>query len=476
MDFGILDRELKREIYKYSYYEFFKFCFRILFPNEVYRDSKHIKYLCDLFQSEVERIIAKKPKNKDLIINIPPRSSKSLIGSVCLLPWAWIHDPTMTFICVSFDDDLSMLNSSYSKDIIKNEEYQNLFGHMYYIRKDSDAKGFFMNNHGGFRMSKTTGSNITGHKGIMIICDDIQNPSTAESEQKRKTSIQYYTQALYNRLTPVDIGLRVNIQQRLHEEDVTGYLLANDPDDYHLVCLPAEISKDVQPAHLTSIYTNGLLDPNRLSIHTLQRFKKVLGSRGYAGQYSQTPFDAEGNIIKREWLEIIEASSLTRDVYNSPIHFFIDGAYTEKTANDPSAILACYKQDGKLIIVGVEEVWMEFPSLCRFIVEYVNKFEYSEQSFVFVEPKASGKSVVQQLLSTTSLNVVEANTPKDDKVTRTHAQTPKMEAKRVKLVRGHWNTKFINQLLAFPTGLHDDMLDCLTMSLDHLFDEVEAFM
>lgn len=470
-----LDIELKREVYKESYYEFFKFCFRQLFPNEIYRDAPHIKYLCDLLQYETIRIKNKRQKETDININIPPRTTKSLIVSVAWQPWSWLHDPTLPFICASFDDDLTLMNASYSKDIINSETYQELFGHLYYIRRDYDSKGLFMNNHGGFRLSKTTGSNITGHKGTIITTDDLQNPLTAESEVMRKKVIEYYTKSLYNRLTPPDIGVRVNIQQRLHENDLTGYLLANFPNLYRSICLPAEITPNIAPVDMLKIYKDGLLDPIRLNRRVLSSFKKILGSRGYAGQYLQSPFANEGNIIKRDWLEIVDPHTLQRNPSTSPIHFFIDSAYTEKTENDPSAILACYLKDNQLFIIGVEEVYLKFPDLCRFIVQYVGRFDYTNASMIFVEPKASGKSVVQTLVEETKLNIVEGKTPKDDKVTRVYAQTPRMESKRVKIVKGHWNEKFINQCLAFPNGLHDDMVDVLTASCDQLLSDTFDF-
>ncbi len=474
-DFKGLDIELKRHIYKESYYEFFKFCFRQLFPNEIYRDAPHIKYLCDLLQYETMRIKHKKPKDLDININIPPRTTKSLIVSVAWQPWTWLHDSTLPFICASFDDDLTLLNATYAKDIINSETYQTLFGHEYYIRRDYDSKGLFMNNNGGFRLSKTTGSNITGHKGTIITTDDLQNPLTAESEVMRKKAIDYYTKSLYNRLTPPDIGVRVNIQQRLHENDLTGYLISNFPQLYRSICLPAEVTQNIAPPEMINIYKDNLLDPVRLNRKVLSSFKKILGSRGYAGQYLQSPFENEGNIIKKEWLEIVDPSRLTRSPIDSPIHFFIDSAYTEKTENDPSAILACYEQLNQLYIIGVEEVYMKFPDLCRFIVQYVNRFDYSPSSMIFVEPKASGKSIVQTLIEETKLNIVEGKTPKDDKVTRVYAQTPKMESKRIKLVKGHWNEKFLSQCLAFPNGLHDDMVDVLTAASDQLLGDQFTF-
>ena len=160
--------ELKRQIFTDSYFEFFRWVFSVLFPNEKYEDAPHIRYLCDLYQVEVERIIRKEERTTDLIINVPPRTSKSLITSVALLAWMWIKQASLPMIAISFDEDLSLLNAQLSKDIIKSDEYQELFGHLYQIRSDADSKSYFMNDQGGFRLSKTTGSNIIGHKGMAI--------------------------------------------------------------------------------------------------------------------------------------------------------------------------------------------------------------------------------------------------------------------------------------------------------------------
>lgn len=464
-----LELDLKREIFKKSYYEFFKWSFGLLFPNEKYEDNFHVRYLCDLYQAEVERIIKKKKKKKDIIVNIPPRTSKSLITSVCLLAWAWILDPTITMISVSFDEELSLLNAQYSKDIIKSDEYQELFSDIFQIRRDADAKSFFMNDKGGFRMSKTTGENITGHKAVIIIVDDPQNPKTAEQEVKRKEAIQYYTKSLYNRLTPIDVGVRIIIMQRLHEEDLTGYLLANHPEQFTHICLPAEESDQIKPASLRQFYKEGLLDIKRLGKTILMAFRKVLGSRGYAGQYAQIPSPDEGGILKKDWFDIIPPHLIVRNTMESPIHFIVDSAYTEKTENDPTVIMACFVQGHYLYVLDVDEQWLEFPQLCNHIINYTRRFQYNPRdSKIFIEPKASGKSIVQQLRFTTDLNVIEAEAPKDSKITRAHSITAIAESRRIRLIQGPYVLEYLNQLAAFPNALHDDKVDVTVIGVEQL--------
>jgi predicted phage terminase large subunit-like protein len=463
-----LELELKRQIFKESYFEFFKWSFNILFPNEKYEDTFHVKFLCDLYQSEVERIIRKEEKSKDIIANIPPRASKSLITSVSLLAWMWILEPSLPMISISFDEDLSLVNAQYSKDIIKSSEYQELFGDLYQIRNDADSKSYFMNDKGGFRLSKTTGSNITGHKGVVIVVDDPQNPKTSESEIARKATIDYYTKSLYNRLTPINLGIRIIIMQRLHENDLTGYLLDNDPDQYVHVCLPAQVSDKVKPTHLKKEYKDGLLDPIRLSGSILQGFLKTLGTRAYTGQYKQAPSPEEGSIIRKGWFDILLPEMIIRNTVESPIHFFIDSAYTNKTENDPTGILSCFIQDNYLYILDFKEWWLEFPELCKNIIIHTNTYQYTSGSKIFVEPKASGKSIVQQLRSTTQLNMIEAPNPENDKTTRAHSITAILESRRVRLIRGPYIDHFLDLLGSFPSGNHDEAVDVLVMAVREL--------
>jgi predicted phage terminase large subunit-like protein len=468
----VIDRELelqlKREVYKESYFEFFKFAFSILLPNEKYEDAFHIKYLCDVLQSEVERIIRKEEKTKDIIVNIPPRTSKSLITSVALNAWTWLLSPSTPFINVSFDEELTFLNSQLCKDIIKSDEYQELFGDIYQIRSDADSKGYFANDKGGFRLSKTVGANITGHKGTIIVVDDPQSPKTSESEVHRKTVIEYWTRALYNRLTPERLGLRIIIMQRLHELDLTGYLLTKHPNLYRHICLPAETSPLVKPSELAALYKNGLLDPIRLSKKTLLDLKDTLGTRGYTGQYDQRPSPEEGGIFKNHWFRIVEPETIVRDTINESIHVILDGAYTAKTTNDPSALLTCFKRGNLLYILDVHEKWLEFPELIKHIKEHTAKFKFDSNSKLMIEPKASGKSVAQQLRTETMLNTIESTPPDLDKVSRANAVAPMCESLRVILINGPYVKHFLEQICAFPNAAHDDMVDTLVIALTEL--------
>lgn len=465
IDYNI-ELELKREIFKKSYYEFFKWSFNILEPQTRLEDTFHIKYLCDILQKEIERIRKRVAKGKDLIINVPPRTSKSKILSQSLLAWVWIESPQLKMISVSYSEKLAISNAKYCKDIIKSDAYQELFGDCFKIRRDIDSGERFANDKGGERLATTISGTITGFGAEIVCVDDPQDPQTAESEVERDRVIKFWTETLYNRLTPLNLGIRILLQQRLHVSDLSGRLLEVNPEAFFHICLPAELTKDINPKELAIHYKDGLLDPVRLGATELLNLKKQGGSRYYAGQYLQTPTIDEGGIIKRTWFDIIEPNTLSREPTNEPIHFFIDSAYTDKTSNDPTAILAVYKRDNCLYVIDAVEKWLEFPDLIKFIISYTHTNQYNSNSKIFIEPKASGKSIVQELRAKTNLNVIESAIPDKDKVTRVHSITPALESRRVKLVKGNYVDNLINQLASFPTGKHDDMVDTLVIAVN----------
>lgn len=462
--------ELKKFIYKKSYYEFFKEAFKVLHQDGQYNDNWHIEYLCDRLQEEALRIAQRKPRKKDIIINIPFRSAKSMIASIIFPVWCWITYPSRKFIYVSYAESLALEHAQFSKNLINSSWFQTLFGDSFKIKHDENSKEFYANTAGGFRKSVGTGGQITGSGADIIICDDPQNPKRAASEKERQNTIDFYNHTLYSRLNEPDIGVRIVIQQRLHERDLAGELIETNADDYELIKIPAEITEKSKPVPdtLSSFYNNGLFWSTRFSKNVLNNYLKALGSVQYAGQLQQLPAPEEGNIMKRDWFEVVKGESVSRDINLEPIHFYLDTAETEKQEGDFTAIVSCFKRDNQLYIVDVIEYQKEFYKNCAFIKDYVYRLKYSKNSKIKVEPKSSGKSIVSQLRATTQLNVMELKAPVDDKLTRVKSCQPICESRRVSLIEGAYVDKFLDQLCTFPNASHDDMVDAFIHAVEDL--------
>ncbi len=468
------DREfeirLNREIYFQSYYEFFKDAYRALKPNEPFSDNWHIEYLCNKLQDIQYRITNRGRKKKDTIINIPFRSSKSLIVTVIWPVWCWTVDNSISFISTSYSASLALEHSQYSKDLIKTEWFQKHFPDVVRFVEGQDKKEFYAIEGGGSRKAVGTGGQITGSGASILILDDPQDPKLAASEVERKNTIDFYTNTLYSRLNQPELGHRIIVQQRLHENDLTGYLLENFPDSYEHICIPAELSEDLSPKKLASKYIDGLFWIERFPKNVLADFKRILGSQQAAAQLQQTPGPAEGNMIKKAWFDIIEPHLIERDYLLEPIMFYIDTAETEKQKKkgDKTAIIAAFKKNNLVYIVNRIVLQEEFSELVKKIPVLLNNNLYSEKSLVKVEPKSSGKAIVSQLKASTSLNIMELPSPKDDKITRVAAITPKLEARRVKLIKGNWNEPLLQSLSIFPNGVNDDDVDAFTYSVEDL--------
>lgn len=477
MNFNLLAKieiNLERRIYKQSFYEFYKSAYAQLHPGQTYDENWHAIYLCQVLQEEAYRVLEGRPREKDIIINISPRSSKSMIVSVIWPIWCWTLNPTFKFLTCSYSDQIATILARQSRDLVTTKWCMRLYGGRVKLRADLSGAGHYGTDAGGYRYSFGLDGTVTGIGGDFLICDDLQNPKKANSEIERANTIERYNGTISNRLNQLEIGSRIMVMQRLHEDDICGHLMnprTGRPEEIRHICIPAEYDEAmVKPPELKKYYVNNLFWQTRFSQKVLNAEKKK-GSLYFAGQFQQRPVPLEGNIFKRAWFDIISPELITRDVGRHPIHFYIDTAYTEdEINNDPSGILSTFEKDGTVYIMNFVEVWREFPELVKFIGEYCSLNGYNSYSSIKVEPKASGKSIVQQLRASSRLNVVEIDGDwvKDDKVTRATSVSPITESRRVKLIEGAWNDAFLTQICSFPKASHDEGVDCLVYCLNDL--------
>jgi len=470
LDYNRLGKEIQREIYSKSYYEFYKDAFCQLHPGKSYDENWHAKYICDKLQAEYNRIQRGEVREKDLIINIPFRASKSMIITIIFPIWCWSQDPSMKFITVSYSGDLALEQSRFSRDLMHSVWFQRLYGNKVMLKPDAKATSHYETTRTGMRKAVGTGGQITGSGADIIILDDPQNPKRAASEAERNNTKDFYGHTLYSRLNDPDIGVRIIVMQRLHEEDLTGHLLEQRPEDHDHICIPAEIDDNINPPELKEYYNeDGLFWPTRFNKRSINSFKKGLGLVQSAGQLQQRPAPAEGNLVKRDWFEILAPEMVIRNPATEPIHFILDTAYSEKQTDDPSGILAVFQRDDYIYVINFTEIWKPFPELVAYIDPYVKLNGYTASSLIYVEPKASGRSLVQQLRAA-KLNIVEieGDMLKDDKMQRLSACSATMQAGKMKLIRGAWNDKFLTQLITFPNAKHDEAVDTACYAIDLL--------
>ena len=458
-------KEVQKELYKKSFYEFSLDAFKALHNGQELVPNWHIKYLCDRLQKEAYRIVENKERDKHLLINVPPRTLKSELVNVFFSVYCWILKDSIQFISSSYSASLSITLSTQARRLLESDWFREYFPDIE-LSKDENTKSRYTNTNSGLRYSTSTGGTVTGMGADIIVIDDPQNPQLARSDVERENANRFFNETLRSRLNNPDKGVFIVIMQRLHEQDLTGMLLEKEPENWEHICLPAEVSDLVKPKELKQFYTDGLLFPKRLSKTTLDSFKLGLGSYGYSGQYSQIPSPDQGGIFKGDWFNIIKRLPENINSDSLKWDFYLDTAYTNKQENDATAMMCAAFHNNELYIREVKAVRLEFPELIKEIQAFTFSNGYSNRSRIYVEPKASGKSIVQMLKRSTGLNVIEDKPPSQDKVSRASSISAFVESGRVNLLDGRYIDSFLNELKAFPNSSHDDQVDTLVMAID----------
>lgn len=264
----------------------------------------HMGVLCDELQEAAERVFYNEPRKYDLVINVPFGTSKSTIGSILFHPWTWIRFPEGRHLTATHTETLALDLANKSREVIRSEKYRELFPHVR-LRDNQDAKGYYANDLGGVRQSFTVGGkNPMGFHFHFLGVDDPLDPQKAVSEAELLKAKEFMNQTLPSRKVNKMVSFTYLIMQRLHRRDPTQVMMdrakLEDAADVRKLCLPGEITDDVEPASLRDHYIDGLLDPVRLPRKILKEYRATLGPYGYSGQVLQKPSPPGGGMFKEQ--------------------------------------------------------------------------------------------------------------------------------------------------------------------------------
>jgi len=380
MDKTKLDiNKVQAERCRRDFFYFVKTFWPVIIPEEpIY--NWHIPYLCTELQVVVERVKNRQPKLYDLIINIPPGTSKSTIVTIMLPVWAWVIDATIRTITSSYSASLSTDHAIKSRDIVRSDKFKALFPEIQ-LKDDQDNKTHYKNTNGGERYSTSVTGTVTGMHAHLIISDDPLNPKGATSEAERKTANDFMDVTLSTRKIDKAVTPTILVMQRLHEQDPTGNWLEKKNKKIKHICLPGELSADVKPEYLKERYTDGVLDSVRLNKEILMELATNLGSYGYAGQIMQRPSPLGGGIWKQTIIPIEDRQFPEHLEY---LGTDWDLAYTKEEQNSASAFITAGMFENKMYIDDLGYEWLEFPKLINFMKTKIKPH--------YIEGKASGKS------------------------------------------------------------------------------------
>tara|TARA_B100000965_G_scaffold406790_1_gene448698 strand:+ start:88972 stop:90393 length:1422 start_codon:yes stop_codon:yes gene_type:complete len=460
---NISDKEALRIHYATNIGAFCRRAVEELYPGRPYRDVPHIRAII----WELERVLT--GETTRLVINVPPRHYKSTLVSVLLVAFLLGLDPTRKIMVVSYAGELAIELHNLTRDLMLTHFYAWVFPKTK-IKKGKNTEIVFKTTKGGGRKAVTTGGSAMGFGADIIIGDDLMKPDEAMSEVRRKKINEYLDNTLLGRLDDKKDGTMIMVQQRLHPEDTTGYVLGKGGWKHLKLSALATTQESIQigPNQFFQRQPGDPLDPEREDLETLAQLRSDVGEMVFAGQWLQEPTLPGGNVFKIEQFK--RCSELP------PLHhceYYVqswDPAVTASVTSDYSVCTTWLKQGDIYYLVDVFREKLEYVDLEKAV--HALAIQYKPRLVIF-EASHIGQALYSKFYKS-ELSKAYASGPtyframnvSQDKVTRAAVQTVKIEQRRVVLpVKADWLDAFEAELRDFPAAKHDDQVDSMVQFL-----------
>ena len=394
-------------------------------------------------------------KIKRLIVNMPPRHTKSEFASFLFPSWLVGNNPKLKIIQTTHNTELAVRFGRKMKNLIDSDLYKQVFDKVA-ISADSKAAGRWETNHGGEYFAAGVGSSITGRGADLLIIDDPHSEQDALSTTAFDNAYEWYTSGPRQRLQPG--GAIVIVMTRWGTKDLTGRLIdaqAKEPkaDQWEVIEFPAILP------------SNKPIWPEYWDIETLQTTKASLTEQKWQAQWQQKPTSEEGSIIKREWWKVWDEKEVPDLIHVIQSY---DTAFSRKETADYSAITTWgvfshpRKNSPQIILLDADRGRWEFTELKKHAID---KYKFWEPETVIVEAKASGLPLTDELRSAGIPVVNYTPSRGQDKHVRVNSVAPMFEAGQVWVPDERWTEDVIEECAAFPFGDHDDYVDSTTQAL-----------
>ena len=416
-------------------------------------DGRHHKVMAKKFEEIASG------KLKRLIINMPPRHTKSEFASFMLPAWFLGLYPGKKIIQCSNTAELAVGFGRKVRNLVDSQAYAKIFPNVN-LRSDSKAAGRWATNASGEYFAIGVGGTVTGKGADLLIIDDPhseQEAAMAAGDPAVFDKVyEWYTSGPRQRLQPG--GSIVVVMTRWAKRDLTGKILQSmidkDGEHWEVVNFPAILP------------SGNPLWPEFWSLAELEALQLELPASKWNAQYQQSPTSEEGAIVKREWWKIWEPD-------RPPVCEFIiqswDTAFTKSERSDYSACTTWgvfYKNekpnDPNVILLDAFKKRMEFPELKE---KAYNHYKEWEPDAFIVEAKASGAPLIFELRAM-GIPVSEFTPSRgNDKMVRINSVADLFASGKVWAPSTRWADELIEEMAAFPNSDHDDLVDSSTQAL-----------
>lgn len=451
------------EVLRHDFMSFAHLAFVELNPHTPLLVAPHLEVIATKLEA------CRQGRTRRLAILLPPRQLKSHLASVAFPAWWLGQNPAGHIICASYGQELADKMARDCRRIMSSRWYQVLFQARL---ADRQAVHDFTTTAQGSRMATSVGGVLTGRGADLIILDDPLKPEEALSEARRNSVNEWYDHTLLSRLNDKITGSIIIVMQRLHQDDLLGHVLEQEPWD--ILSFPAIAEADEE--HLIEsplgnrVYrrkAGAALHSEREPLATLETIRKTIGEYNFASQYQQNPMPLGGVIVQTKWLSFYEAPELP-DQFDEIIQSW-DTANKATELSDYSVCTTWGVFESRYFLLDVYRERLNYPELKRKAQELAARHHVDS---ILIEDKASGTQLIAELKEEGVFAVTPfLPPPGSDKIVRLYAQTALFENGRVLLPRdAPWLTDYVNELTSFPGSKHDDQVDSTTQALQHLKD------
>lgn len=433
--------------------------FYSLNPETPYKDNWHIHKIAEVLEE------CRAGKIKRLIVNVPPRSLKSHLVSICFVAWLLGHNPTKQVISCSYAQDLADKLAADCRAVMNSQWYKQLFPGTR-LTGSRQAVSDFATTERGSRLATSVGGVLTGRGADIIIIDDPLKPDEALSEAQRQAVNTWFDNTLVSRLNDKRDGVIIIIMQRLHEDDLVGHVVKQG--NWALLRFPAIAEND--ETHIiqspfgrktVSRKPGEALHAEREPLEVLSRLREVQGEYTFAGQYQQSPAPLGGGLIKSGWFKTYVPKDLPEKfdlVFQS-----WDSANKPGELHDFSVCTTWGVQGKRIFLLQVFRKRFGYPALKRAVIEQMQAFDAKT---VLIEDKASGTQLIQEFTSDGIYQVRKYEVTMD-KIMRMHSVSNIIENGFVHIPdQSVWLAEYLHELSTFPNGKYDDQVDSTSQALD----------
>lgn len=462
--------EINQELARRHLKEFMQYFWHTVEPAQ-FCDNWHLDMICDHLEAVTRGDI------KRLVINIPPRHSKSLLTSVFWPAWTWLQDPSMRFLFSSYSSQLSIRDSIKCRRIIECEDYKDTI-HIPYpdwrITSDVATKIRYETNKGGVRLATSTLGALTGEGGDVLCVDDPHNVIQGKSDPMIQQVLDWWDTALSTRLNDVQTGRIVVIMQRIGDNDLVGHIQKEHEKhgDWEFLILPARYEGyNRTETSLGSVDPRGkkgeVLWPAKWPDFELAQLEDKLGRYGTAAQLQQRPSPREGgmfNITKiKERMTLPPKAEILKS-----IRYWDKAGSEEDYGSETAGVLMHKLKNGKYLIADVIHGKWSWGERERIIKETAAKDGIKVHVWIEQEGGSGGKESAQRTISELAGYAAYKDRVTGDKVTRAEGLAAQTDNDNVEILTREWTNKTLEELKLFPNAKKCDIVDASTGAFNKL--------